>query len=67
MKKKPHVKEVFDNIQNYTEEDIDELPSNLFPKWIKDVLKERTKRNGNSAEEEAARIAQLMIDASNKE
>ena len=38
MKKKPQQQEVFDNLDNYTEEQIENLPSNHFPRWIKDAL-----------------------------
>jgi hypothetical protein len=66
MKKKPAQQAVLDNIQNYTEEDIDNLSGPHFPQWIKDELKELAKRGGKSAENEAERIAAMMIAASKK-
>ena len=64
MKKKPAQQAVLDNIQNYTEEDIDNLSGPHFPQWIKDALKELAKRGGKTAEDEAQRIAALMVAAS---
>jgi len=61
MKKKPAQQEVLDNIQDYSEEDIDNLSGPHFPQWIKDELKELVKRGSKvSAEHEAERIAALM-------
>ena len=64
MKKKPELQAVLDNIQSYTDEDIDNLSGSHFPQWIKDQLKELTKRGGKTAEDEAERIAALMNAAS---
>jgi hypothetical protein len=64
MKKKPELQAVLDNIQSYTDEDIDNLSGSHFPQWIKDQLKELTKRGGKTAEDEAERIAALMTAAS---
>jgi hypothetical protein len=66
MKKKPAQQEVLDNIEKYSDEDIDNLTGPHFPQWIKDELKELNKRGGTTAEAEAERIAALMIAASNK-
>ena len=64
MKKKPAQQEVIDNIANYSEEDINSLSGSHFPQWIKEQLIELKKRNG--AEDEATRIAAMMIAASKK-
>lgn len=64
MKKKPEVQLVLDNIQNYTPEQIDSLSGTHFPLWIKEQLKNLKNRNGTCAEDEAKRIAELMIAAS---
>ena len=66
MKKKPAVQEVLDNIQNYSNEQIENLSGTHFPVWIKEQLIELKKRNGKSAEDEAERIAAMMIAASQK-
>jgi hypothetical protein len=66
MKKKPDQQEVIDNIENYTEEQINNLSGSHFPQWIKEQLIELKKRNGTYAEDEATRIAALMIKASQK-
>jgi len=66
MKKKPAQQEVIDNIENYTEEQINNLSGSHFPQWIKEQLIELKKRNGTYAEDEATRIAALMIKASQK-
>jgi hypothetical protein len=66
MKKKPELQAVLDNIQLYTDDDIDNLSGSHFPQWIKDQLKELTKRGGKTAEDEAERIAALMTQASKK-
>lgn len=65
MKKKPEQQAVIDNIANYSDEDIDNLTTPHFPQWIKDELKKLNKRGGTTAEDEAERIAALMIAASN--
>jgi len=64
MKKKPAVQAVIDNLQNYTDEDIDKLSGTHFPHWIRDEIKELKKRNGSTAEDMANIIAQKMIEAS---
>jgi len=64
MKKKPAVQEVIDNIEKYSDSDIDELAGSHFPVWIKEQLKSLKSRNGTCADDEAARIAELMIAAS---
>ena len=64
MKKKPAVQDVLNNIENYTDSDIDALEGTHFPQWIKDELKELTKRGGNTADDIAEEIAQEMIMAS---
>lgn len=66
MKKNPAQQEVIDNIENYTEEQINNLSGSHFPQWIKEQLIELKKRNGTYAEDEASRIAALMIKASQK-
>ena len=66
MKKKPAQQEVIDNIENYSVEDINSLSGSHFPAWIKEQLIELKKRNGSYAEDEAARIAEMMIAASKK-
>ncbi len=64
MKKKPELQAVIDNLANYAEEDINNLTGSHFPLWIKEQLVELKKRNGSNAEDEANRIAALMIAAS---
>jgi hypothetical protein len=66
MKKKPAQQEVLDNIENYTSEQIENLSGPHFPQWIKDQLLELKKRNGTNAEDEAIRIAEMMIAASKR-
>jgi len=66
MKKKPELQAVLDSIDEYSEEDIDNLIGTHFPQWIKDELKELCKRKGTTADAEAERIAELMIKASQK-
>ena len=63
MKKKPALQAVLDNIESYTEEDIDNLTGSHFPMWIKDELKNIVKRGGTNPEDEAERIARMMIEA----
>ena len=38
MKKKPEQQAVFDNLENYTEDEIKNLTGNQFPQWVKDAL-----------------------------
>jgi hypothetical protein len=66
MKKKPELQAVLDNIDNYSDEDINNLTGTHFPMWIKEQLLELRKRGGKTAEDEAERIAALMIAASKK-
>ena len=66
MKKKPELQAVLDNIANYSDEDITNLSGPHFPQWIKEQLIELRKRGGKTAEDEAERIAALMIAASKK-
>ena len=66
MKKKPAQQEVLDNLAQYSEEDINNMSGPHFPQWIKDQLLELKKRNGACADDEAERIAALMIKASKK-
>ena len=66
MKKKPALQAVIDNIQDYSDEDIDNLSGPHFPQWIKDQLKELTKRGGRTADDVAEEIARKMIAASQK-
>lgn len=66
MKKKPELQAVIDNIQNYTDADIDALTGSHFPVWIKDQLKELTKRGGKTSDDIAQEIAAKMIAASQK-
>ncbi len=66
MKKKPALQAVLDNITDYSDEDIHNLSGTHFPEWIKEQLLELRKRGGKTAEDEANRIAALMIAASKK-
>lgn len=66
MKKKPELQAVLDDIENYSDEDINNLTGTHFPAWIKEQLIELRKRGGKTAEDEAERIAALMIAASKK-
>lgn len=66
MKKKPELQAVLDNITSYTDEDIDAMEGSHFPQWVKDQLKELTKRGGKTSEEVAEEIAAKMIEASSK-
>lgn len=65
MKKKPAQQEVLDNIQNYSEQDIENLSGSHFPQWIKDALV-RTKQGmaQGDIEARAFEIAQRMNAAS---
>jgi len=38
MKKKPEQQAVYDNLENYTEDEIKNLTGNQFPQWVKDAL-----------------------------
>lgn len=67
MKKKPALQAVLDNIQDYSDADIENLSGPHFPQWIKDQLVELRKRGGKTADDEAQRIAALMIAASKKD
>jgi hypothetical protein len=58
MKKKPEQQQVFDNLENYTEDEIKNLTGNQFPQWVKDALI-RLKTN-NRAAVTAADIAERM-------
>lgn len=62
MKKKPHIKHVLDNLQNYTEDEISQLPN--MQQWIRDELIELKKRNGKTADDVAFEVAMKMIAAS---
>lgn len=64
MKKKPELQKVLDNIADYDDCDIDNLSGPHFPQWIKDQLKELTKRKGQTAEDVANEVAEKMIAAS---
>ena len=64
MKKKPELQSVLDNINNYSDTDIDALSGPHFPQWIKDQLKASRRRNGRDAETTAEEIAAQMIAAS---
>ena len=66
MKHKSDVQVVIDNITSYTDDDIDALIGSHFPQWIKDQLKELTKRGGKTSDEIAEEIAAKMIAASSK-
>lgn len=66
MKKKPELQKVLDNIQEYSDQDIDNLTGSHFPQWIKDQLKELRKRNGKTADDVAEEIALKMIEASKR-
>ena len=66
MKKKPELQSVLDNIDDYSDEDINNLTGTHFPMWIKEQLLELRKRGGKTAEDEAERIASMMIAASQK-
>lgn len=71
MKKKPALQNVIDNIENYTVEDIDKLSGGVFPKWIKNELKNMVEDHdayvarGNKTSYEAAQeIANIMLEKS---
>jgi len=66
MKKKPELQAVLNNIENYSDEHIDNLTGSHFPQWIKDQLKKLNKRNGKTSDEIAEEVAQKMIAASKK-
>lgn len=61
MKKKPAVQAVLDNIDEYSIEDLENLRGSHFPKWIRQVLVKRKKRNGKTPEQTALDIANKMI------
>ena len=60
MKKKPAVQAVMDNIDDYTEEQINELRGSHFPLWIREELVKYKMRNGKDAESTAHEIAAMM-------
>ncbi len=64
MKKKPALQAVLDNIENYSDDDINNLSGTHFPQCIKEQLIKLRKRGGKTAEDEAERIAAMMIAAS---
>jgi len=64
MKKKPDLQKVIDNIQHYTDDQINNLSGSHFPQWIKEQLLELKKRNGKTSDDVAHDIAQMMIAAS---
>lgn len=64
MKKKPELQAVLDHIEEYSDEDIDNLSGPHFPQWIKDQLKKLNKRKGRTSEDIANEIAAQMIAAS---
>ena len=66
MKKKPALQAVLNNIENYSDNDINNLTGTHFPQWIKEQLIELRKRGGKTAEDEAERIAAMMVAASQK-
>lgn len=66
MKKKPELQAVLDNIDNYSDKDIEALSGPHFPLWIKEQLLEIKLRGGKNSEDEAVRIAEMMIAASRK-
>jgi hypothetical protein len=66
MKKKPELQAVLDVIEQYSDEDIDNLAGPHFPLWIKEQLKKLNKRGGRTSEEIAQEIAEKMIAASRK-
>lgn len=61
MKKKPALQAILDDLANYTEEQIAELPGQ--PQWIKDVLIEKKQRANTLTPDQ---IAVLMIKNSPK-
>lgn len=66
MKKKPALQAVLDNLDDYTAEQIENLTGTHFPAWIKEQLIELKKRGGTNSDDEAQRIAAMMIAASQK-
>lgn len=66
MKKKKPIQDVLDSIDQYSDEDIDNLSGPHFPQWIKDQLKKLNKRGGKTADQIANEIAAQMIAASTK-
>ena len=64
MKKKPAQQDVLDNLDKYTDEQIENLSGPHFPKWVREVLVELKKRNGKTSEDVAKEIAAIMIAAS---
>jgi hypothetical protein len=60
MKKKPALQAVLDNIDNYTEDQINDLRGTHFPLWIREELIKYKNRNGNDAESIAEEIARKM-------
>ena len=63
VKKKPAVQAVMDNINDYTEEELENLRGSHFPKWIREALVKYKKRGGKSVEATAFDIAMKMIEA----
>ena len=61
MKKKDDVKFVLDNLDNYTEEQIQNLSGSHFPQWIRDALVRKKKDiNKGDIQARAEDIAERM-------
>ena len=57
--KKPRLQEIIDNLNIFTEEEIEEIK---FPKWVKDhLLWMKEKGTTSSSQSEAERIAEIMV------
>lgn len=72
MKKKPEQQAVLDNLDNYTEEDINALTTPHFPLWIKEALirlkgKKIADEENNRAMTAAEEIAQKMNEYAAKQ
>jgi hypothetical protein len=67
MKKKPALQAVIDNLEKYSEADINAMVGPHFPAWVREQLIEMKKRNGKTSEDVANEIAAKMIAASKKD
>lgn len=65
MKHKSSVKEVLDNIDNYTVEQLNNLSGSHFPQWVRDALvRKKEGMSRGDVDARVADIAQRMIEAS---
>jgi hypothetical protein len=68
MKKKPDVRLVLDNLDNYTVEQLSTLSGTHFPQWVRDALvRKKEGRSKGDIEARVAEIARKMAEASGEQ